>query len=166
METATESRLASVLRDVEKGIDEATAILDFTTDRAELDDAMFELIRLGNKFDALQSQLATTAKSAGIHCGSRIRSMSSYVAAQSNTSPLPIRQAARRGDWLRGFSRFAQAHRDGDLSAEHIDFIRTRLDTNNTRTDLRASQVDLIEHARNLTFADFKTAAEYWSTLR
>ena len=123
-----ESRLATVMRDLEKRIDEATDMLAFTADRHELDDAAFELLRLRNKFDSLTAEFFATAQAAGIHFGSRIRTMPTYVAAESNVAPAPIRRATRRGEWLRGYPVFAEAHRSGDLAIEHLDHIRKHLD--------------------------------------
>lgn len=157
-----ETRLATSLRDIEKGIDQTATLLDFTADRTELDAALFEFVGLKNKFDSLHAKLAANATAAGIHFGSRIRSMPSYVAAESTADPAPIRRAATLGKWLRSFAIFADAFETGELSASHLQLIRTKLDNPTTHVELLGAQQLLADVARDLCFADFKEAAEYW----
>ena len=158
----TETRLATALRDIEKSIDNIASVLDFTADRQELDEAMFDFVKVRNKFDATFTKLVTTAGAAGVHFGSRIRSMPAYVAAESTADPAAIRRSLNLGNWLRDFPHFADAAEVGDLGTAHLEHIKSKLDSPATRADLRRAQQVIAEVARDHTFANFKEATEYW----
>lgn len=166
MAGGADNRLTIAFRDIEKSVDTALAVLDFTADRAELNEATFAFAALRNKIDSLDAKLATTANAAGIHFGSRIRSMPAYIAAQSSTDPAVVRRALRRGEWLRDYPVFAAALEAGELSVAQLDYIRINLDAAHTRADLRNDQQLLVDTTADLTFKDFKKAAAYWMVLR
>lgn len=156
------SRLSGLLHDLSAAIDAVTAVIPFTVDRSELNDALFDALALVNTFESCVTDLTSAANATGVHCLANHRNLASYAASQSNVEPGTVRRNLRLGRWLRDFDLFAAAHAAGEMSRDHLDLIRTKLDGPTTHFDLVNAQQILVDAARDCTFKDFTTAAEYW----
>lgn len=147
---------------VEAAVTDAADALDYVADAGEIADAVEDLIRVRNRFDALITQFMDQAETSGAPRSAGVRTVGQLVAAVANADPATVRPVATRGRWLRDFDGFADAFADGVVTSAHLEFMRRRLDGPRTHMTLRADQAFFVDAARDCSFADFKKVADYW----
>ncbi len=127
----------------------------------ELIERAAEVQRLRNRLDAVLGQHLTAANNtAGLTLSYR-GIPATDIAAGSNTNPRPLRDAVILNRWLEGFPAFADAHRNGVLSTEHLRALKT-VDRDPTHQQLTESQALLVDIAATLDWTDFGRALAHW----
>lgn len=161
-ESGRGSRLAVAIRDIGKAAVEAHDLIAFCPSDDDLGDALCELETVANQVAALRSELARSASAAGVQFRSGQRTVCQFVASRTNSDPAPVRRAVTVGRWLRDFDTFAAAFATGDLSEAHLQYLRVKLDGPRSHSRLVADQQFFVDTAMSCSFADFRTAGDYW----
>lgn len=156
------SSLEAAADAVESALDEALAFPAHLASGGELCDWLVRSPRLRAKFDALMSSVAVAAERAEAAQSLELRKIDHVVGSLSGADPTPTRADLRMGAWVAEFPEFESAFADGVLTREHVELLRKGIDNDRTRASLLGDQGFFVEQARQLSFADFRTAAQYW----
>ena len=92
------------------------------------------------------------------------RSAASWIAKAGN---LPLAEAGRlvrRARNLRQLPEFAEAWKEGDINAAHLDVV-AKARNSRTEDDLERDEKMLADYARTLPFPDFTRMMAYWEQL-
>ena len=92
------------------------------------------------------------------------RSAAAWVATKGNLPRAVARRLVRRGRALDHLHRFAEAWREGEIGAAHVDTVE-RARNPRTRCTLEDDEEMLVDHARTLSPEDFGKAVAYWEQL-
>ncbi len=160
-EPSSESGIHPDLIDLDKAISGVfdTPLSGF--DVAELIQRTAEVQRLRSRLDAVLGQhLITATNTAGLTPSYR-GIPATDIAAGSRTNPRPLRDAVLLNRWLEGFPVFADAHRDGTLSTEHLRALNTA-DRDLIHHKLIECQELLVGIAATCDWTDFERALAHW----
>ena len=128
---------------------------------AQLVERTTEVQRLRSRLDAVLGQHLLSATKTAALTPSYVGVPATEVAAGSHTNPRPLGDAVLVNRWLDEFPTFAEAHRDGLLSTEHLRRLRS-VDRSHLHRQLLESQELLVDIARTLDWADFERALAHW----
>ncbi len=128
---------------------------------SELIQRAAEVQRLRSRLDAVLGQHLVAATDTAALTPSYRGIPATDIAAGSHTNPRPLRAAAVLNRWLEKFPVFADAHRDGVLSTEHLQALKT-VDRDAVHHLLIGSQELLVDIARSLDWVDFGRALAHW----
>ncbi len=150
------------LRDVGKGIAASRDAMTFVTDPAVLGDGLCELIGLATELASLRLQLVTQCEANDVPGSIDVRTIGQYVAARTNSSTRGTNTDSKLVEWLRDYPAFAQALERRDMTIEHLQHLRIKLDNIRTASKLKGDQQFFADVARDTSFSQFKKACDYW----
>ena len=92
-----------------------------------------------------------------------MRTIGQYVAARTDSTSKGTNQDATLARWLRDFPLFSEALERRDLTVEHLQYVRSKLDNDRTHHALKDDQQFFADLGSGLDFKGFETACEYWT---
>ncbi len=157
-----EDPLVVSLRDIGKAIAASRDAMTFVTDPAVLGDGLCELVGIATELDSLRLQLVTQCKANDVPGSIDVRTIGQYVAARTNSSTKGTNIDSKLAEWLRDYPVFAEALERRDVTVEHLQHLRTKLDNIRTGSKLKGDQQFFADVARDTGFSQFKRACGYW----
>ena len=156
------STLSDELTDVIKILDDLDNRVAFVSSQDELGNAMCDIVAIGHRVQATTARVFEAATDRLVAGAAGQRTLGQYVASRTNTQALEVNRLAKTVKWLRDFPMFQAAHGQ-ELTAAHIDYLRTKLDTNfNNHCELRDWQQFFVDTAASCSFAGFVQVCDYW----
>ncbi|HWD51232.1 MAG TPA: DUF222 domain-containing protein [Acidimicrobiales bacterium] len=93
------------------------------------------------------------------------RSAAAWIAARGNLPREKARHLVRRARTLRRLPAFAQAWKDGEIGAAHVEVVGKLARNPRVAERLFDDEKLLLDYARTLTYEDFVKAVTYWEQL-
>ena len=118
---------------------------------------------MGAELDSVRLQLVAQCESNGVADSIGVRTIGQYVAARTNSTSKGTNQDATLARWLRDFPLFSEALERRDLTVEHLQYVRSKLDNDRTHHALKDDQQFFADLGSSLDFKGFETACEYWT---
>lgn len=153
------SAALAVLQEAAAAVSQACA---FSADHRDLVQSVTALPQVDAVVDSALSAVLDAARLRGVAQQEGFRRIDQMVLARSNASGASVRTMARRGEWLRDFNEFSDAHGAGTLTVDHVEKIRRGLDSPRTHFLLRRDQSMIVEAAQTCDFRDFERFCDYW----
>ena len=137
--------------------------MTFAPDPTVLGAALCELVGLGTELDSVRLQLVAQCESNGVADSIGVRTIGHCVAARTDSTSKGTNQDATLARWLRDFPLFSEALERRDLTVEHLQYVRSKLDNDRTHHALKDDQQFFADLGSGLDFKGFGTACEYWT---
>jgi hypothetical protein len=147
--------------------DLATAIDDLVaTDPSTYADreSIVTLEVLAHRLDAFRTEALASLDASGEWEEDGARSAAAWLAVQARLPKVETSRRCRRGRSLRGLPVCREAFLAGDIGPDHVDAIG-RLENDRTQEALIRDEALLVQHARTLTYPQFRQALAYWLQL-
>lgn len=93
------------------------------------------------------------------------RTVEQLVGDRTGADPAQTRADLRLGRWLDDFDQLATALASGQITTDHVEYLRRTIHNPRTRQQLIDDQARFIQWAHDYDFADYQAACLYWKNL-
>jgi len=122
------------------------------------------VLRVRTKFDALSTLAVGEFDTWGEWAPDGARSAAGWIATRGHLPRAEVGRLVKRARALDQLPEFAQAWKDGDIGAAHVDVV-AKARNSRTGAALERDEKMLVDYARTLRFEPYVQAVGYWSQL-
>jgi hypothetical protein len=159
-ETGAPLRLTGELQDLDAAIDRAAAVLYQGLSGGAKAEALEDLLRMGQKFAALQAQVLTSFEVTAEHRHEGHGSVITWAKTHLHAHGRDVARLRRTAHRLRDLPKAASALRRGDITVEHVDVLHRARRLIGPRFFAALEEL-LVDSAVEERFVDFEETVEY-----